>query len=109
GLSELAIANRRAGLDRVFKQEEQLLGAIDGFGFAVQLNPPLPRSGFDAQLHLECLEVAQVVVEKLLRETGVFEMGRFSHLFQPPTGGAGQREVSRPIRSTPQAKRSLRL
>ena len=78
GVGELAVAHGRAGLERVLQQQKQVLGALHGVGLAFQLDPALARGGLDAELMLERLEVARVVVVELLRDAGVFEVEGFS-------------------------------
>ena len=74
---ELAVADRRTCLDGPFQQQEQVFGALQGIGFAFQLDPPFARGRLDAELLLDRLQVARVVVVKLLREAGVFEVEGF--------------------------------
>ena len=78
GVGELPAPHRRAGLERILQQQEQVLGALHGIGLAFELDPALARGGLDAQLILDGLEVARVVVEELLRDAGAFEMEGFS-------------------------------
>ena len=54
-----------------------MFGAFDGVGLAVEFDPAFARGGLDAELLFERLQIARVVVEKLLREAGVFEMKSF--------------------------------
>ncbi len=74
GVGEVAVAHGAAGLQGVFEQQEQVFGALDAVRLAFQLDPALARGGLDAELGFEGLQVARVVVEKLLRHAGVFEM-----------------------------------
>ncbi len=78
GVGELAVADGRAGLERILQQQEQVLGAVHGVGLAFQLDPAFARGGLDAELMFERLQVARVVIEELLRDAGVFEVKGFS-------------------------------
>ena len=78
GVGELPVPHGRAGLERILQQQEQVLDAFHRVGFAFQLDPAFAGGGFDAELIFERLEVAGVVVVKLLRDAGVFEVEGFS-------------------------------
>ena len=85
-VGELPVADGGAGLEGILQQQEQVLGAVDGVGLAFELDPAFARGGFDAELLLERLQVARVVVVELLRDAGVFEVEGF--------GGHGSVRVS---------------
>jgi hypothetical protein len=62
----------------MLQQQKQMLGLIDRLAFAFKLDLALARSGLHAELMLQSLEIARVVVVKLLRETGAFKVQGFS-------------------------------
>jgi hypothetical protein len=88
GVGELPVAHGRAGLERAFEQQKQVLGAVHRIGLAFELDPALAGGGFDAELMLERLEIARVVVVELLGQAGVFEVEGFSG-----HGGSVKRET----------------
>src|SRR6187399_3209560 len=73
-MSEFAIANGRAGLERTFQRNKQLLRTFQSFSGAIEFYPAIADGGFDAELLLEGVEIARIIVEQLLRDAGVFEM-----------------------------------
>ena len=57
---------RATGVERVFKHQEKVFGAFDRVGFPFELNPAFPGSGLDTELMFDGLEIARIVIVKLL-------------------------------------------
>ena len=54
-----------------------MLGAFHGAGVALELYPTFSRGRLDAELFLDCLQIARIVIVELLGEPGVFKMEGF--------------------------------
>ena len=75
---ELAIAHRRTGLEQTLQRHKKLPGALDGVGGAFEFYPAVARRGLDAEFRFKRLQVARLVIEKLLRDARILEMKSFS-------------------------------
>ena len=55
-----------------------MFGALNRVRFAFQFDPAFARRGLDAEFGFQRLQIARLVVEKLLRGPRVLEMKGFS-------------------------------
>ncbi len=77
-VGELAVFHRRTGLQHIFQRRKKLFRAFDAVRRAFQFNPAVARRGLDAEFGFQRLQIARLVIEKLLRESRVLEMKGFS-------------------------------
>ena len=75
---EFAVSDRRPAFSRVSSDTNKLFRALDRVRLAFQFDPAFARRGLDAKLGFQQLQIARLVVEKLLREPRVLEMKGFS-------------------------------
>ena len=71
------VSTARTRLERTFERDEQLLRPFQRFACAVEFDPAVAHRGLDAELLLQGVEIARIVIEQLLRDSRVFEMKRF--------------------------------
>src|SRR5205823_4345084 len=77
-VGEFPIANGSAGFEQAFERQKKMPRALDGVGFALQPDPAFAGSRFDAELLFERLQIAGIVIVKLLGDACAFEMESLS-------------------------------
>ena len=62
----------------VSSDTNRCLGALNCVRLALQFDPAFARGGLDAEFGFQRLQIARLVVEKLLRKPRVFKMKGFN-------------------------------
>ena len=77
GVGEFPLPHRAAIFEQCFQGLKQFPGPFQGVVRAFEFDPILARDGVDAEVFLQRLQIAGIVVEQLLRQARVLEMKGF--------------------------------